>query len=352
MKNDFHEELPIEAISERQREVLRIVIQEFVQTAQPVGSAGIVGQYDLGVSPATIRNDLAALERMGLLTHPHTSAGRVPTDLGYRFFVHYLLANLDLTPEEQAAIRRQFGHGPQEVDQWLRTSTSVLARTAHSAAVATAPRAVRCTFKHVEMVHIQGTKVLLVLVLQEGSVKQQLLDLDQPMEQNELSRVSNELNAHLSGLEAGGIAKSTAKLTPFARQVAELATAIMRRIEQHEGGLLFRDGLAEVLSAPEFSESENARRIVRVLEEPGLIEQIAESLPGSDSVHVMISGDGRYAELRDVSLVLSRYGVSDRVSGLLGVIGPVRMRYGRSIGAVRLVSDIMSEKIEEIYGGS
>jgi heat-inducible transcriptional repressor len=126
----------------------------------------------------------------------------------------------------------------------------------------------------------------------------------------------------------------------------------MHRIEQHEGGIVFRDGLAEVLRAPEFAESENARRVVQVLEDPELIEQIADDLPGSDTVHVMIAGDGRYAELRDVSLVLSRYGVNDRMSGLLGVLGPVRMRYGRSIGAVRFVSDLMSEKIEKMYGGS
>jgi len=348
----MHDEtLTIDSISERQREVLRIVIQEFVQTAQPVGSAGIVGRYDLGVSPATIRNDLAALERMGLLTHPHTSAGRVPTDLGYRFFVHYLLANLELTPEEQTAIRRQFHFAPPEVDQWLRTSTAVLARTAQSAAVATAPRTIRCTFKHMELVHIQGTKVLLVLVLQEGAVKQQLLDLDQPIEQHELSRISNELNDQLAGLDGSGVAVATTRLTPFAAQVARLAAETMRRIEQYAGGVIFRDGLAEVLSAPEFAEGENARRIVRVLEEPGLIEQIAAGLPGSDTVHVVISGDGRYDELRDVSLVLSRYGVSDRVSGMLGVIGPVRMRYGRTIGAVRFVSDLMSEKLEDMYGG-
>ncbi|MBE2238198.1 MAG: heat-inducible transcription repressor HrcA [Caldilineaceae bacterium] len=345
------EQLTIDSISERQREVLRIVIQEFVQTAQPVGSAGIVGRYDLGVSPATIRNDLAALERLGLLTHPHTSAGRVPTDLGYRFFVHYLLASLDLSPEEQAIIRRQFHHAPPEVDQWLRTSTAMLARTAQSAAVATAPRTIRCTFKHMELVHIQGAKVLLVLVLQEGAVKQQLLDLDKPIEQNELSRVSNELNDQLAGLDGSGVAAAAIRLTPFAAQVAELAAATMRRIEQHVGSVLFRDGLAEVLSAPEFAEGENARRIVRVLEEPGVIEQIAEDLPGSNAVHVVIAGDGRYDELRDVTLILSRYGASDRVSGMLGVIGPVRMRYGHTIGAVRFVSEIMSEKLEEMYGG-
>lgn len=345
------DQLSIDSLSERQRQVLRIVIQEFVQTAQPVGSAGIVGRYDLGVSPATIRNDLAALERMGLLTHPHTSAGRIPTDLGYRFFVHYLLSNLELPPEEQETIRLQFRQAPAELDQWLRTSTAVLARASQSAAVATPPRVARCTFKHMELVHIQGTKVLLVLVSQEGAVKQQILDLDQPMEQHELSRISNELNDQLGGLDSVGVAARMASLTPFAQQVAEVALEAMRRIEQTDGALFFRDGLAEVLSAPEFAERESARRIVRVLEDPGLIEQIAEDLPESGNVYVLISGDGQYAELRDVSVVLSRYGASDRVSGLLGVIGPVRMRYGRTIGVVRFVSCIMSEKLEEIYGG-
>lgn len=342
--------LPVDAVTERQRHVLQIVIQEYVHSAQPVGSTGIVNQHELGVSPATIRNDLAALERMGLLTHPHTSAGRVPTDLGYRFFVHYLLSTAALAPEEQAEIRNQFRQVSQEMDQWLRTSTAVLARASQGAAVATAPRATRSIFKHMELVQIQGAKVLLVLVLQEGAVQQQLLDLDQPMEQNELSRISNELNDHLMGYDANTIAQRYAKLSPFARQVAELVSTTMRRLDEHGAGPVFRDGLAEVLSAPEFAESANARRIVHVLEEPSLLEQLAGNLPGHDTVHVVISGDGRYAELRDVSVVLSRYGVSDRVTGMLGVVGPVRMRYGRTIGAVRFVSYIMSEMVEELYG--
>ncbi len=168
-----------------------------------------------------------------------------------------------------------------------------------------------------ELVHIQGTKVLLVLVLQEGAVKQQLLDLDQEVEQGELSRISNELNAHLGGQRSGRHrTKRGAALSAFARQVGLLVIDAMQRLDSRAAALLFRDGLAEMLRLPEFAEGQNVRKIVQVLEQPNLLEQIADSLPGSDSVHVMISGDGRYDELRDVSLVLSRYGVSDRVSGL------------------------------------
>jgi heat-inducible transcriptional repressor len=232
----------------------------------------------------------------------------------------------------------------------LRLSTAVLARASHGAALATAPRSTRCRFKHMELVHIHSTKVLLVLVLQEGAVKQQLLDLDDEMEQGELSRVSNELNAYLVGSDAGNVTLVSAKLSPFARQVAVLVVDTMQRLDNQGSGQVFSDGLTEVLRLPEFAEGQSVRKIVQVLEQPSLLEQIAEEYPQGDAVHVVIAGDGRYDELRGVSLVLARYGVNDRASGLLGVIGPVRMWYDRSIGAVRFVSDLMSEMVEEIYG--
>ena len=345
------ESLALDALSERQQRVLRIVIQEYVHTAQPVASGAIVNHSDLGVSPATIRNELAALEKMGLLTHPHTSAGRIPTDLGYRYFVHHLMADSTLGVEEQTAIRRRLSEVRQDVDQWLRVGTSVLAKASQGAAVATAPRSSRSIFKHMELVAIHGTKVLLVMVLQEGTVKQQLLDLDLPMEQSELTLASNELNYRLIGADAAAVEGIWHRLSPFARQVAVVVKEAMQRVDSQISGQLFRDGLAEVLQAPEFAEGENVRRIVRVLEEPSLLEQILGQQPDGRAVQVVIAGDGRYEELRDVSLVLTRYGSSDGLSGMLGVVGPVRMPYSRTIGAVRFVSDIMSELMEDLYGG-
>jgi len=342
--------LPFDALTDRQRQVLRIVIQEYVETAQPVGSAAIASEYDLGVSPATVRNDLAALEKLGLLTHPHTSAGRVPTELGFRFFVRHLLAEPALLPVEQEVIRTQFREARQEVDQWLRISTAVLARASHGAALATAPRSAHCRFKHMELVHIHTTKVLLVLVLQEGAVKQQLLDINEEIDQGELSRISNELNDNLQGCDASTISTHTAGLSPFSRQVAVLVMDAMQRLDDQGSGPVFRDGLADVLRLPEFAEGENVRKIVQVLEQPNLLEQIADQYAQHNAVQVVISGDGRYDQLRDVSIVLARYGSGDRISGLLGVIGPVRMWYDRSIGAVRFVSDLMSEMVEDIYG--
>jgi heat-inducible transcriptional repressor len=344
------ESLSLDAITERQRSILRIVVEQYVETAQPVGSAAIVNHHDLGVSPATVRNELAALEKHGLLTHPHTSAGRIPTDLGFRFFVRHLLADTALAPREQETIRQQFSLARQEMDQWLHLSTTVLARATQGAALATAPRSTRCRFKHMELVHINATKVLLILVLQEGAVKQQLLDLDAETEQDELSRISNELNAQLAGGDSAAVAANQGKFSPFGSEVAAVVLDTMQRFDLQGSGQVFRDGLAEMLRLPEFAEGPNVRKIVQVLEQPSVLEQIGESYSERGTVHVVIAGDGRYEQLRDVSIVLSRYGVNDRVTGLLGVIGPVRMWYDRSIGAVRFVSDLMSEMVEELYG--
>jgi heat-inducible transcriptional repressor len=340
-------------LTPRQAKLLGIVIQEYVQSAQPVGSNAIAQHYDLGVSSATIRNDLAALEREGLLTHPHTSAGRVPTDVGYRYFVQHLLSDAELSTSERRDIRIQFSQARQEMDQWLRLSTSVLARTTQSAALATAPRTSVSRFKHLELVAIHGIKVLLILVLQEGAVKQQLLDLDQPMEQAELSRTSNELNNQLVGLSASAINEKLETLSPFAGQVALLVVDLIASLDRQSSGQIYRDGLMQILDAPEFAEGDNVRRIVQVFEEKSVLEQVVDQYVDQDSdtgdIHVVIAGDGRFAELRDISLVLARYGVMDRATGLLGVMGPRRMLYGRTMGAVRFVAALMSEMVEEIY---
>lgn len=337
-------------LSERQRRLLHIVIQEYVHTAQPVGSQAVAQNYDLGVGPATIRNDLAALERAGLLTHPHTSAGRVPTDAGYRYFVQNLLGDAELSSQERQVIRAQFRNARQELDQWLRLSASVLAQASQNAALATAPRAARSRFKHMELVGIHDTKVLLVLVLQEGAVKQQLLDVDEPMEQGELSQTSNELNDQLAGCDSAAISAKLHLLTPFARQVAMLVADAMARVDTQFSSHIFRDGLAQVLEAPEFAGGDNVRRIVQVFEQRSVLEQVLGDLAFGEDLQIVIAGDGRYAELQDISLVIGRYGAGDRATGLLGVLGPIRMPYGRTIGAVRYVAALMSEVAEEIVG--
>ena len=346
----------LDPVSARRQRVLGIVIQEYTKNAQPVGSHTIANSYELGVSAATIRNDLAALERDGLLTHPHTSAGRIPTDAGYRFFVHRLLTDQELSTTERTQIRGEFNQVQRELGQLLRTSTAVLARTSQNAALAIPPRAVESRFKHLELVEIHDTKVLLVLVLQEGAVKQQIFDLDAAMGQDELSRLSNELNAKLHDATADQVDARLDGLPPdgsdalLMQQVALLVRDVMQRHDHQSGGEIYRDGLTQVLEAPEFVESASMRKIVRVFEHRSLLDQIIGDYPADGDVHVVIAGDGRYDDLADISLVIGSYGVSERAVGVVGVMGPLRMAYGRNISVVRFVAGLMSDMVQDIYG--
>lgn len=342
--------MSIDPVNERRTELLRIVVQEYVDTAQPVGSQAIADKYNLGVSPATIRNDLAALEKDGLLTHPHTSAGRVPTDAGYRYFVRHLIPNMELPSSEQRMIRHQFHQSRREIDQWLRLSTAVLSQASHAAALATTPKAAHSRLKHLELIGIRDSVVLLVLVLEEGAVKQQIVSMDGPVTQDELSQTSNELNERLAGADTLTIASRTPLLSPLAQEIATLLMDMMKRLDSAVGERIYRDGLTQILEAPEFAEGEGVRRVVRVMEQRSIWEEILSELVEINDVQVLIAGEGRFVELQDISLVLTQYGVQNQVTGMIGVIGPLRMPYGRTIGAVRYVAELMSDLMHEYYG--
>ena len=348
----------LDPVTLRRHVVLSIVVQEYTQTAQPVASNTIARDYELGVSAATIRNDLAALEKEGLLTHPHTSAGRIPTEAGYRYFVRHLLSERELPTAERSLIRTEFREARREMDQWLRVSTAVLARASHSAALATPPRAVRSRYKHMELVAIQDTRVLMVLVLEDGTVKQRLLDLDEPMAQHELSQISNELNSTLAGSTAAQITKQCTERTVygaqalFTIQISMLVAETLEGLDQQLGSQIYRHGLSEVLDAPEFAENSNVRKIVRVFEQRSLLEEIIGEFLVEGDVQVVIPGNGRFDDLQNISLVLGSYGVSDRATGVLGVVGPLRMSYGRTISAVRFVASLMSEMVYDLYGAA
>src|SRR5713101_2642719 len=186
-------EKQLPALGDRQRELLRAVIREYIATAEPVASAALVRRYGLGVSSATVRNELAALEEMGLLTHPHTSAGRVPTDLGYRYFIESLMPRPSLRADEQVTVSHQFQQALSSTTEWLRLAASTLARLTAEAAIVTPPSTARSALKHVEAVPITDRRVLLVAVLDGGAVHQQLVDLHEPVTTERLRRLSARL---------------------------------------------------------------------------------------------------------------------------------------------------------------
>ena len=336
-------------LNARRQAVLAIVVQEHIASGSPIGSKTVVEEYRLKVSPATIRNEMKALEETGLLTHPHTSAGRVPTEEGYRYFVQHLLPDQPLAPTDQRMIQHLFHQVGHEKDQWAQLAAAVLAHSSQMGALATQVRVESSRFKHMQLVEVRPGLVLLVLVLHAGVVKQQMISLDLAMTQDELSQVSNQLNDLLANLTVSEVRDWLPELPPLGQQVLDLVIDTMSREDSPVTEQVFRDGLSHILLQPEFAATEDAHQLVNVLEEASLLGSIFDSVRGNDGVQILIGGDGRYDALRDLSLVLSRYGVDRNVTGVLGIVGPVRMHYGRTIPLVRYVAELMSGLVQEWY---
>lgn len=336
-------------LNARRQAVLAIVVQEHIASGSPIGSKTVVEEYRLKVSPATIRNEMKALEETGLLTHPHTSAGRVPTEEGYRYFVQHLLPDQPLAPTDQRMIQHLFHQVGHEKDQWAQLAAAVLAHSSQMGALATQVRVESSRFKHMQLVEVRPGLVLLVLVLHAGVVKQQMISLDLAMTQDELSQVSNQLNDLLANLTVSEVRDWLPELPPLGQQVLDLVIDTMSREDSPVTEQVFRDGLSHILLQPEFATTEDAHQLVNVLEEASLLGSIFDSVRGNDGVQILIGGDGRYDALRDLSLVLSRYGVDRNVTGVLGIVGPVRMHYGRTIPLVRYVAELMSGLVQEWY---
>ncbi len=339
-----------EELTERCQTILRLVVLDYINTAMPVSSKAIGERYGLGVSPATIRNEMAVLEEKGYLTHRHTSAGRVPTEKGYRYFVEKLMGESNLSSAERRTISHQFHQARLELDQWMRLAAAVLAHSAEGASLVTAPKPVRCWVKHLELVSIRDEIALLILVLQEGTVKQQILTLDSPMLQDELALIARRLTHFWLGCDQTAVAATLGSLTGFERQVADVVLDTMHRIDARASSEIYRDGLLNVLSQPEFAHGEGAQQVVRALEERQLVDAMVSEVMQRGGLQIIIGGEGRWEELSEVSVVLARYGVDDQATGALGVLGPIRMRYGRAVSVVRYVSQLMSDLISDLYG--
>ncbi len=347
------------SLSQRKQQILRALVQEYVRTATPVASETLVRKYELHFSSATVRHELAGLEEAGLIYQPHTSAGRVPTDLGYRYFVEHLVEDSTLSLDEQRLIRHQFYQVQDQLDQWVRLTASVMARLLHSAAVMTSPRASEGRLKHFEVLSVSDLSAHLVLVLLDGTVKQQRLLLEAPLHQAELSALSSRLNTLFYEKSAAELDEMLSRYDSSSVEHL-VGSTIVHMLEQHGDPLadvFYREGVVNILEQPEYSRigpeeerNERVRKVLEVLEQNRFLPALASQLRDADGVQVIIGGENDWDEMRDVSLVVARYGREDKVSGLLGVIGPTRMQYGRAIAVVRYMTQVMNELLSEVYG--
>ncbi len=339
----------------RAQAILRAVIEEYVATATPVGSQALVDRYGLGVSSATVRSILADLERSGFLTHPHTSAGRIPTDRGYRLYVESLAESAQIPAVEQLMIRHQFGQVEFASEHWFRLAATTLATLTHAAGIATPakPRAARV--RRIDLVLINDRLASLILVLREGAIKQILVSLDEPGDQVGLSVVASILNDAVAGRTADDAEAALDSLDPrlpHAGLAARVGERVVRTLREYDASAVeevYSDGLLNVMDAPEFTQGDKLRKVFSALENRSYLGGLLEEVAATGRVQVYIGHENPADEMQDVSLVLAPYGRPGRAVGVVGVLGPTRMRYPHAIGTVRFVSGLMNELVDHLY---
>lgn len=337
-------------LSERQKTLLLLLIKDYIESAQPIGSKRLVEHYKLGLSTATIRNEMAALTEMGYLRQPHTSAGRVPSEEGYRYFVSEMMNKAELPESVQHTISHQFHQSRPELEQWMTLAASILASQSQGVSVVTAPHTDQSKYKHVELISTQGRQVLMVLVMMGGDVRQQILTLTEPVTQERLSQTATRLNGFLAGLAVDTISSLSTRSDPLDQDILILILQDMRTAANSVSGEMYTDGLTNMLAEPEFAESDEARRALKMFEERSTLQDLLTKTTTNSNIgglQVLIGGEGEWEELSQCSMVIARYGVPGMATGTLGVLGPMRMSYARTIPTVRYVAALLSELVND-----
>jgi len=348
---------PLGPLDLRTQAILRAVIEEYVTTATPVGSQALVERYRLGVSSATVRSILAELEANGLLTHPYTSAGRIPTDEGYRFYVESIAEAVPLPAVEQLMIRHQFGQVEFASEHWFRLAATTLASVTRAAGLATPAKPRDAHIRRIDLVAINERMASLILVLREGAIKQALVTLDggDAIDQPTLNAVAAMLNTRLVDMTARRAdarlvsLRDDDRVEALAKRIGERVVKVVREYDAAAIEEVFSDGLLNVMEAPEFAQSDKLRRVFSALENRAYLGQLVGSVAGAGRVQVFIGHENQPLDMRDVSLVLAPYGRPGRAIGVVGVLGPTRMSYSQAIGTVRFVSGLMNELVDHLY---
>jgi len=335
-------------LAPRAETILNLIVSKYIDQAVPVPSQSIAREPMLGVSPATIRNEMARLENEGYIVRAHHSAGSVPSDKGYRYHVESL-KDVSLSESEQRLFSHLFHQVERDMEKWLSLTATLLAQQAKNMAIVTSPRSSGCRFKHMELLSLQDALALIVLVLHGTRVKEQLITFEEKVTQADLTAISNKLNAAFSGLNREQIAGKEFELSPAEAQIKDVLSRMMQDEDEQEYEEPLFDGLHFMLSQPEFSRSDSMRSLMELLEKRRLIKTILPRNLESQKVTVIIGKENEDENLHDYSIVISKYGISNEAAGTVGVLGPTRMPYAHTIPLVNYLSRILSELTSGLY---
>lgn len=336
----------------RAKEILKVVVDQYVPTATPVASDIVLKNITPKVSSATIRNDMAHLEQEGYIVRPHVSAGGVPSNKGYRLYVDTMeeITGPSLTTRQR--ISRDFTHTRGSVEMWLHMASSILSHMTGNMALVTYPQSSHSKLKHMELVLLQESLALMVIIFRGTSLRQQLINLNELTTQAELSKIANKLNCMFSGLGYEEIEAKKVELSPLETQVKTEALNMLKDTDKQKRPEHQIDGLRRLLAQPEFSKSHFASEVAEVIEEQVLIRSLLSEIPQRGQVQIIIGEENRVEALKDFGVILCQYGIPGGVSGIISVVGPTRMSYRISVGGIKFIASLMSSLVKNLQGRS
>jgi heat-inducible transcriptional repressor len=334
------------SLSPRERFVLQSVVRHHILTAQPVSSKALVETYNPGVAPSTIRNIFTRLEELGLLSQPHVSAGRVPTEAGYKYYINQLMEPVGLPLEERKKIEEQLFSAEDDVEVILEHASQALSYLSRQLGITLAPKFDRAILEKLELVSASHNRVMLILLVRSGLIKAVLLEMDFEVDPDKLGLTSSILNERLSGLSLRQIRKTGEARLRDVGGALPVVGFILKRArhlfdfsgEEH----LHYGGTANIMRHPEFQDVERLRTFLEFIEESNALTQFLTSRMAQEGIKVTIGRENIYGQLRDCSLITSTF-QSAEMKGMVAVLGPMRMRYSVVIPLVRYTSDLISQ---------
>ena len=341
-------EVRLMGMDERKSKVLHAIINDYVTTAEPVGSRTIARKYHLGVSPATIRNEMADLEELGYIEQPHTSAGRIPSDRGYRYFVDCLMETYEVTQSEQGRIRQAFERKVREIEILIQHTAKLLSETTNYASLVSGPQVREAVFQNLQLVPVGEGRALLVMVTDSGFVEDQVIELPVEITLMELQKISGVMNEKLRGktLEQVGrglLRELQSELIRYQALMDQTLAFLEEKMAAGGQERVYVGGASNILSQPEFRDISKVRKLIRALEQDKVVHDILDGPGGEHRVVISIGEEIRYREMQDCSLVSATYRVGDRIIGRIGVLGPKRMEYAKVVSIVESVTQRLSE---------
>lgn len=340
-----------EDLTNREKTILRCIIEDFIYTANPVGSRYISKKSDINLSPASIRNVMSDLEDMNYLTHHHTSGGRVPTDKGYRYFVDELMEFDSLINDEKDIIKSQVKEVDFSASEIYQEVSRILGRLSKEISVVSQPYISEGIFEKLELVSLSSTKILVVVSIKSGLVRTLLFDVDSEISRDKLDRVTRLLNEKLSGLSLLEIRKTFVErigdISIDSKGIIKVFIDSIDKIflDEKEGMTLYFGGTTEILSQPEFDDTENYRNIIELTDEKGIVVHVLNSVPSDEKgISISIGSENKDEKLKNYSIVSKTYTIGD-VKGKIALIGPKRMDYSKMVSMLDYTSGIITGKL-------